>query len=61
MAEELRVNVSADALEQVLRALNGPSHYVRELQALMNFDPSNPIVILTREYNEQVELHNRSL
>lgn len=53
-----KVTVSADALRQVLLALNGPGHYIRELQVTRaregreSLFPDNPIDILVREYKE---------
>ena len=48
------VTVSKKALEQLLCAVNGPAHYVRELQATRNLpgaDTTNPINILINEFN----------
>jgi hypothetical protein len=55
-----KVTVSADALRKVLTALNGPTHHIRELQALRNphFGSDNPINILCSEYNAAVDEHN---
>lgn len=55
-----KVTVSADALKEVLTALNGPAHYIRELQALRDppFGSDNPINILCAEYNGAVDKHN---
>lgn len=49
----LKVPVSAEALREVLVALNGPPHLVRELQVLRNPElfPDNPITTLTSEFN----------
>jgi hypothetical protein len=49
----LKVSVTASALREVLVALNGPPHLIRELQVLTNPDlfPDNPITILTAEFN----------
>lgn len=47
------IEVDAEALRRVLVALNGPAHWIRELQATRNFpvgDP-NPIDVLTDQYN----------
>ena len=50
------VTVNADALRQVLEALNGPGHLIRELQytrgPLVGHD--NPINILVKEFNQAV-------
>jgi hypothetical protein len=52
-----RVTVSAYALKQVLTALNGPAHYIRELQATRGplVGEDNPINILVNQYNAAVE------
>jgi hypothetical protein len=56
-----KVTVSADALRQVIDALNGPGHYIRELQVTRNLPgTSNPINTLIQEYNAAVEAHNAS-
>lgn len=45
--------VDANALKQVLAALIGPSHYIRELQATRNLPgDDNPINVLTQQYND---------
>lgn len=50
------IEVDADALHQVLVALNGPSHYVRELQVTMRgpLSTNNPICKLINQYNDWV-------
>lgn len=49
------VTVNAAALRQVLMALNGPAHYIRELQVTRNLPGSdNPINILTDEFNAAI-------
>ena len=50
-----KVEVTADALYQVLTALAGPPHLIRELQVARGLnvlldDSSNPIDILIAEY-----------
>lgn len=55
MSELIAVN--ADALRQVLNALNGPGHYIRELQVTRNLDElmettKNPINLLVKEFND---------
>lgn len=51
-----KVTVSTDALRQVLQALNGPGHYIRELQVTRNLPgDSNPINTLIEEFNAAVE------
>jgi len=49
-----KVTVSADALRQILSALVGPPHYIRELQAIRSLGDS-PIDKLIDEYNSQVK------
>ena len=52
----LKVSVSAKALHQVLGALTGPPHYIRELQATRNLPGvENPINTLIDEYNAAIE------
>jgi len=57
-----QVTVSASALAEVLGALNGPDHLIRELQATRRIDglvgDPNPINLLITQYNEQVEAYN---
>lgn len=57
----LKVSVSAEALREVLVALSGPPHLVRELQVLANsaLFPDSPINVLLREFNEFAESHNK--
>lgn len=49
-----RIEVDADALYQVLQALIGPGHHIRELQATVAIskfmDTPNPITTLLDEY-----------
>lgn len=50
----MKVAVDADALGQVLRALNGPGHLIRELQVLRSLpmaEAPNPIERLLDQYN----------
>lgn len=50
-----QVTVDAKALFTVLRALNGPAHHIRELQATRNTPGSNnPISKLVDQYNRYV-------
>lgn len=52
-----RIAVDVAALRHVLRCLNGPGHYIRELQVtrgLPGAGKENPIDILTNEYNAYV-------
>jgi len=53
----LKFSVDAEALGQVLMALTGPGHLIRELQAIRNL-PDNPISTLISQFNEQTRLHN---
>ena len=57
-----KVTVSAAALRQVLNALNGPGHYIRELQVTRGplIGDENPINILCDEYNSAVKAHNEA-
>ena len=54
-----KVTVSASALHQVLIALNGPGHYIRELQVTRDggcgLFKDNPIDILCDEFNAAVD------
>lgn len=55
MSEEKQtVNVDAKALREVLVALNGPGHYIRELQVTRGAMFDNPIDKLIEEFNAQV-------
>lgn len=53
MTAPIMFTVDAEALGQVLQALVGPSHYIRELQATLNGPFDNPIKTLIAQYNEQ--------
>lgn len=62
-----KVTVSREALAAVLNALNGPPHYIRELQATRMLDAieemagrpkKNAINILVDEYNAAVKVYN---
>jgi hypothetical protein len=51
------ITVDADALRQVLQALIGPSHHIRELQAtrsLHKLGHPNPIDILIENYEAAI-------
>ena len=52
----MKISVTADALRQVLVALNGPMHHIGELRATRGpgFE-DNPIDTLIREYNAALE------
>ncbi len=50
----LKVTVTADALFQVLSALQGPGYLIRELQVVARLPGDNPLSTLAREYNEAV-------
>ncbi len=46
-----KIEVSSDALKQILDALNGPGHLIRELQVTRNLPGNeNPINILMEDY-----------
>lgn len=49
-----KILVSAEPLRQLLNALNGPGHHIRELQALRGplVGDDNPINILVAEFND---------
>ena len=50
--EPLKVEVNAEALRQLLQALVGPGHHIRELQFTRGLPGSaNPIDTLVAEYN----------
>jgi len=57
------VTVNAEALQALLVAVNGPSHYIRELQVTRDLpagmSDDNPLNILTKEFNEQVEAYKK--
>ena len=48
-----KVSVDADKLRQILEAITGPGHLIRELQAIRSIG-SDPISALVDEYNLQV-------
>lgn len=54
-----KITVTASALHDLLLALNGPDHYIREIQATRNLNKlmgkTNPIDQLTDEYNNWIE------
>lgn len=50
----MKIEVDAEALRRVLLALNGPPHYIRELQGTRDQPPiltGNPIDQLVKDYN----------
>lgn len=51
------VQVDAIALGQVLHALLGPSHHIREMLAIRDIVDNDPIGKLIEQYNEQVNAH----
>ncbi len=57
-----RIEVDADALRQVLVALNGPGHLIRELMVLRDAPAivcdDDPITKLTEEFNAWVKRAN---
>ena len=57
------VTVNAEALGELLGALTGPAHYVREIQATRGpiFGEKNCINLLIAEYNAAAEKHNEEL
>lgn len=56
------VTVDAEALRQVLVALNGPPHYIMELQVLRRppFNDDNPIEKLIEQYNAAALEHKEN-
>lgn len=50
---EGKVCVSQDALKQVLEALTGPGHLVRELRVIQTLPGDDPITTLIKEFNDQ--------
>ena len=57
-----KVTVSAQALAEVLTALKGPSHHIRELQVMSRAHPilsvDSPINQLVKDYNAAVDAYN---
>jgi hypothetical protein len=52
------ITVNAKALKEVLQALNGTAHHIRELQAIRNLPGYDcPIKKLTDEYNAAIEIN----
>ena len=58
MTAPILFTVDAEALGEVLRALKGPGHLIRELQVTRGKLFNNPIDTLIEQYNEQAEQHN---
>ena len=57
-----QITVNAKALKEVLEALNGPGHYIRELQATRSLPGNNnPLNILMEEYNTAVNAYNAKM
>lgn len=55
------VSVPAEALRQVIGALIGPPHYIRELQVIRNLPGADdPISQLITAYNAWVDEYNRA-
>lgn len=54
-----KIEVSVAALFQVLEALNGPPHLIRELQATRGPMFDNPIDTLIKEYNEVADKNRK--
>lgn len=53
-----KITISAEPLRQILQALLGPGHHIRELQATRSLHAlghPNPIDTLVEEYNAFVE------
>lgn len=48
------VTVDAAAFRRLLVALNGPQHYIRELQATRGPLFDNPIDLLIEQFNAQI-------
>lgn len=57
-ASNPKIAVDMEALARVLHALNGPPHYIRELQACVNL-PGSPLALLHQQYNEGADKRNR--
>jgi hypothetical protein len=49
-----KVSLSTSAVWELLNALQGPPHYIREIQATRGIG-DNPLDILCREFNEQMK------
>lgn len=53
--EEDKIEVSEEALKELLTAIMGPPHYIRELLAIMNLpDSKNCLKTLIDEYNDSI-------
>lgn len=56
-----KITISAEPLRQILQALTGPGHLIREIQytrSLHALGHPNPIDTLIEEYNEEVRKAN---
>lgn len=61
-AETTNVKVNAKALYEVLNALMGPDHRIRELQAIVNLPTGhNPIKTLLEDFNREAQLTKQDL
>lgn len=55
MSDPVKLSISEECLGQVLRALLGPPHHIRELQMTMNLPGEpNSLTKLVNEYNAEV-------
>jgi hypothetical protein len=59
MEDETKFSVDASALRQILVALNGAGHLIRELQATVSL-PGSPIQVLTEQFNAQAAALNEA-
>lgn len=57
MTQELKVLVTGSALREILEAVSGPGHLIRELQAIRRLGGS-PLDVLADEYNAAVKQAN---
>lgn len=59
MTDPTTITVSAEPLREILQALIGPGHLIRELQALQRL-PDSPITKLVSEYNAWATAQNET-
>lgn len=55
------VTLKAQDIQELLKALTGPGHYIREIQATMSLPGGNCLTRLIEEYNSQVRAYEQSL
>lgn len=60
MAKMETVTLNADDVDQLLDALIGPAHYIRELQCTMNIPGGNALSRIIDEWNSAIIAHRKA-